>query len=64
MSDVKLDGGAALVGKPQVWLGFVFVSSTPTTPREGAYVDNVAIKKVIGQPGPPPARVRRHLPRR
>jgi M6 family metalloprotease-like protein len=63
MSDIRLDDGTALLGKPQVWLGFVFVSSAATTPREGAYIDNVVLKKTIGQPGPPRPRVRRHLPR-
>jgi hypothetical protein len=58
-----LDDGSAPVGQPQVWLGFVFVSSATTTPKEGAYIDNVVIKKVVGPPGPPAARVRRHLPR-
>jgi M6 family metalloprotease-like protein len=64
LSDMQLDDGSSLIGKPQVWLGFVFVSSATTTPREGAYIDNVVLKKVIGQSGPPARRVRRHLARR
>jgi len=62
LSDMELDDGSSPVGKPQVWLGFVFVSSATTTPKEGAYIDNVVIKKVIGPPGMS-LRVRRHLPR-
>jgi len=63
MSDMKMENGTPILGQPKVWFAFLFLSD-PTTQKEGAYVDNVAIKKVIGQPGPPPARVRRHLPRR
>jgi M6 family metalloprotease-like protein len=63
LSDLLFSDGTSAVGQPQVWLGFVFVSSPTTTPQGGAYIDNVVLKKVIGEPGPPPARVRRHLPR-
>ncbi|HVN33175.1 MAG TPA: M6 family metalloprotease domain-containing protein [Thermoanaerobaculaceae bacterium] len=64
LSDMKLSDGSSLVGRAQVWLGFVFVSSATTTPREGAYIDNVVIKKVVGQSTPSSRKVRRHLPRR
>jgi hypothetical protein len=63
MSEMKMENGTPILGQPKVWFAFLFLSD-PTTQKEGAYVDNVAIKKVIGQSGPPPARVRRHLPRK
>jgi M6 family metalloprotease-like protein len=63
LSQLLFSDGTSAVGKPQVWLGFVFVSSPTTTPQGGAYIDNVVLKKVVGEPGPPPPRVRRHLPK-
>jgi M6 family metalloprotease-like protein len=62
LSDLTMDDGTPIVGQPMVYFAFVFISDA-TTQREGAYVDNVVIKKIIGEPGPPPSRVRRHLPR-
>jgi M6 family metalloprotease-like protein len=64
LSELLFADGTSPVGQAKVWLGFVFVSSVATTPKGGAYIDNVVLKKVIGQPGPPPPRVRRHLPKR
>ena len=64
LSQLKLGDGTSLLGKPKVWLGFVFVSSPTTVPRGGAYIDNVLITETIGQPVLATPRVRRHLPRR
>ncbi|MFI5165773.1 MAG: M6 family metalloprotease domain-containing protein [Thermoanaerobaculales bacterium] len=36
----------SILGHSKVWFAFIFISSDATTPREGAYVDNVAIKKM------------------
>ena len=63
MSDMEAGDGQPILGQEQVWFAFVFISDG-TTEKEGAYIDNVVIKKVVGSPGPPAARVRRHLPRR
>ena len=61
LSQLPFNDGTSPVGKPKVWLGFVFVSSPTTTPKGGAYIDNVVIKKMITQPVVATHRVRRHL---
>lgn len=63
LSQLTFSGGTSPVGKPKVWLGFVFVSSATTAPKGGAYIDNVVIKKIISQPVTTTHRVRRHLPK-
>jgi M6 family metalloprotease-like protein len=63
LSQLKFEDGTSPVGKAKVWVGFVFVSSPTTTPKGGAYIDNVVIKKIITQPGSATHRLRRHLPR-
>jgi M6 family metalloprotease-like protein len=63
MKDMTVDNDAPILGQSNVYFAFLF-ESDGTSQKEGAYIDNVVIKKVIGQPGPPPPRVRRHLPRR
>ena len=50
MSEMTLDAGTPVVGNGQVWFAFLFLSDA-TVQREGAYVDNVVIKKLVqGQP--------------
>ena len=50
MSDMKMDDGTPIVGQGQVWFAFLFLSDA-TVQREGAYVDNVVIRKFVqGQP--------------
>jgi M6 family metalloprotease-like protein len=63
LKDLTLDDGTPILGQPKVSFAFLFTSDG-TTQREGAYVDNVVIKKSVGQPGPEPPRIRRHIPRR
>ncbi len=64
MSDMTTsDGVTSAVGKPKVYFAFLFMSDA-TTQKEGAYVDNVVIKKVITQPVSATRRARRHLPMR
>jgi len=46
------------VGAPQVWVAFIFQSTSLAKQLEGAYIDNVVIKKKISAPGPQP---RKHL---
>ncbi|OFV79749.1 MAG: hypothetical protein A2Y78_12635 [Acidobacteria bacterium RBG_13_68_16] len=62
MSDMKTEDNKPILGVSEVWFAFVFISDAATQ-KEGAYIDNVVIKKVIGAPGPSSPRVRRHLPR-
>ncbi|HQT94646.1 MAG: hypothetical protein B7Z68_01175 [Acidobacteria bacterium 21-70-11] len=64
LSQLTFNDGTSPIGKPKVWLGFVFLSSATTTPKGGAYIDNVVIKKIITQPVAATHRVRRHLSRR
>jgi hypothetical protein len=42
------------VGAAQVWVSFIFQSTTGTKHLEGPYVDNVVIKKKVSTPGPEP----------
>ncbi len=50
MSDMKMGDGTPILGQGQVWFAFLFLSDA-TTQREGAYVDNVVIRKLVaGQP--------------
>jgi M6 family metalloprotease-like protein len=63
MSDMNTGDDTPILGASEVWFAFVFISDAATQ-KEGAYIDNVVIKKVVGEPGQPPPRVRRHLPRR
>ncbi|MBZ5589976.1 MAG: M6 family metalloprotease domain-containing protein, partial [Acidobacteriia bacterium] len=50
MRDMKMEDGTPILGKGKVWFAFYFMSDS-TVQREGAYVDNVVIKKVVrGQP--------------
>jgi M6 family metalloprotease-like protein len=62
LSDLDVSS-TPIVGQPKVYFAFLFMSDGATQ-REGAYVDNVVIKKFVGQPGAAGPRVRRHLPRR
>ena len=53
----------SLLGEDQVWIGFAFESASPGD-EEGAYVDNVLVRKRIGSlssPEPPPS-AHRHYP--
>jgi M6 family metalloprotease-like protein len=63
LSDMAMDNGTPVLGQGKVYFAFVFISDAAAQ-KEGAYIDNVVIKKIVGQPGPEPPRVRRHLPRR
>ncbi len=63
LADLQTADGTPIVGQPAVYFAFFF-QSDGTTQREGAYIDNVIIKKVVGQTGLQPRRVRRHLPGR
>jgi len=38
-----------LCGKPQVWIGFFFVSDSSTRYAEGAYVDDITLRAQVGQ---------------
>ncbi|HID86393.1 MAG TPA: hypothetical protein EYP55_03320, partial [Anaerolineae bacterium] len=38
-----------LTGEPQVWIAFVFASDGGVTYPEGAYVDDIVLRKVTGQ---------------
>ncbi|MBC8249470.1 MAG: protease inhibitor I42 family protein, partial [Anaerolineales bacterium] len=42
-----------LRGQPQVWIAFVFSSDYTITYAEGAYVDDIVLHKVTGQPTTP-----------
>lgn len=45
----------SLLGEPEVWIAFVFQSDLDTHYPEGAYVDNVVLRKYLaptGQPAP------------
>jgi len=42
-----------LTGEPQIWIAFVFISDDSTTYPEGAYVDDIVLRKVTGQPTTP-----------
>jgi C1A family cysteine protease/predicted secreted protein len=56
LSDVYTLGN--LLGEPEVWIALVFQSDSGTNYPEGAYVDNVALRKYVmtaGQPAPSPA---------
>ena len=39
-----------LTGRPAVWIAFVFISNSSTTYPEGAYVDDVVLRREGGQP--------------
>ncbi|MBC8262651.1 MAG: protease inhibitor I42 family protein, partial [Anaerolineales bacterium] len=39
-----------LTGQPEVWVAFVFTSDYTVTEAEGAYVDDIVLRKVPGQP--------------
>ena len=39
-----------LTGQPQVWVAFVFASDYSLTYSEGAYVDDIVLRKLTGQP--------------
>jgi predicted outer membrane repeat protein len=43
-----------LIGQPQVWIALVFVSDSATTYSEGAYVDNILLRKNLTPPPLPP----------
>ena len=60
MNDMTVDNDAPILGQAQVYFAFLFISDD-TTQKEGAYIDNVVIKKVVAPPGPVP---RKHLPRK
>ncbi len=42
-----------LTGQPQVWIAFVFKSDETITYAEGAYVDDIVLRKVTGEPPTP-----------
>jgi len=42
-----------LTGQPEVWIAFVFTSDYTISKAEGAYVDDIVLHKVTGQPAPP-----------
>ncbi len=47
-----------VLGQPQVWLGIIFQSDSATSTGDGAYVDNVVLRKCVGTcaaGGEPPA---------
>ncbi len=60
LSEMTMSDGSPVVGKSKVYLAFLFLSDA-TTQKEGAYVDNVVIKKIITPPVGAAHRVRRHL---
>ncbi|MGC8838938.1 MAG: C1 family peptidase [Anaerolineae bacterium] len=47
LTDVYVLGN--LAGEPQVWMAFVWASDGDTTYPEGAYVDDVLLRKAVGQ---------------
>lgn len=59
MTDMTVDNDAPILGQSEVYFAFLFMSDA-TTQKEGAYIDNVVIKKVIAPLGPIP---RKHLRR-
>ncbi len=42
-----------LTGQPAVWIAFVFTSDYTITEAEGAYVDDIVLRKVTGEPTTP-----------
>jgi len=48
LTDVYILGD--LTGQPQVWIAFVFISDYSITYAESAYIDDVVLRKVTGQP--------------
>jgi len=42
-----------LTGQPAVWIAFVFISDSSFTYSEGAYVDDIVLRKVTGEPTTP-----------
>jgi len=42
-----------LTGQPEVWIAFVFTSDSFVTYPEGAYVDDIVLRKVTGEPTTP-----------
>jgi predicted secreted protein len=42
-----------LTGQPQVWVAFVFISDSALNYAEGAYVDDIVLRKETGQPTTP-----------
>ena len=51
LTDVYILGD--LCGQPQVWIGFTFYSDETITYLEGAYLDDIVLRKMIGEPAPP-----------
>ena len=51
LTDVYILGD--LRGQPQVWIGFTFYSDETITYLEGAYLDDIVLRKMIGEPAPP-----------
>jgi len=49
LSDPAID----VLGESQVWIGFRFTSLSDSSPAEGAYVDDVLIRKCVGGTCPP-----------
>jgi M6 family metalloprotease-like protein len=49
LSDVSIGdtNPVPLLGHSQIWLAFVFISSSSTTPKGGAYLDNVMLEKML-----------------
>ncbi|TAM45772.1 MAG: M6 family metalloprotease domain-containing protein, partial [Acidobacteria bacterium] len=46
MADMTMGDGTPVTGKPKVYFAFLFLSDAATQ-KEGAYVDNVVIKKML-----------------
>ena len=46
MSDMTMNDGTPVTGKPKVYFAFLFLSDAATQ-KEGAYIDNVVIKKML-----------------
>jgi hypothetical protein len=46
LSDVYTLG--SLIGQPQVWIAVVFTSDNSNTYPEGAYVDDLLLRKCVG----------------
>ncbi len=42
-----------LTGQPEVWIAFAFISDQSITYPEGAYVDDIVLRKVTGEPPAP-----------
>ena len=48
----NVPGLGNLTGEPQVWIALRFASDDSNTEVEGAYVDNIVVRKCVGEPCP------------